>query len=259
MEALETSIREFLNERRWSEDTFQPLERVDCNFVITVTEWDGSSNFKAEAQIQSSRPVYGTSYNSAVLNLSDKDFDFTYSEGQALDFSDQNYTSNLSSLLAYYAYIITAMDNDTFSKLGGSSNLSKAQTIVNNAQNASSKGWKAFDGIRNRYWLIDNLMSKSFNVIREGLYDYHRNGLDMMTDNQQKGRSVIFSLLPKLQKMDNQKRGSMLMQVFFSAKADEMVNIFSGLDPQEKMKSFNILTEIDPANITKYEALKKFR
>ncbi len=259
LDVLEGSLKDFLNGRQWTANDLQVQERIDCNFVITITDWDGSSSFKAEAQIQSSRPVYGTSYNSTVLNLSDKDFDFNYSEGQALEFSDQNFTNNLSSLLAYYAYIITAMDDDTFSKMGGNSNFNKAQTVVNNCQNTSSKGWKAFDGSRNRYWLIENLTNKSYNTIRQTLYDYHRNGLDIMADNQSKGRSVIFSLLPQLQKMDSQKQGSMLMQVFFASKADELTNIFSEADPQEKMKAYNILTEIDPANITKYEALKKLR
>jgi Domain of unknown function (DUF4835) len=257
LEVLETSIKDFLNNRQWSADVLQPQERIDCNFVITITEWDGSSNFKAEAQIQSSRPVFGTSYNSTILNISDKDFDFNYSEGQALDFSDQNYINNLSSLLAYYAYIITAMDYDTFTKMSGTANFSKAQTVVNNAQNTSFKGWKAFEGLRNRYWLSENFMNKSYNIIRESLYNYHRNGLDVMAENPSKGRKLIFSLLPQLQRIDKQKQGSMLTQVFFTSKADEMVNIFNGLEPQEKMKAYNILTEIDPANITKYEALKK--
>ena len=254
---LETSIKDFLNGRQWSADALQAQERIDCNFVITITEWDGSSSFKAEAQIQSSRPVYGTSYNSTVLNLSDKDFDFNYSEGQALEFSDQNYINNLSSMLAYYAYIIVAMDGDTFSKMSGTANFNKAQVIVNNAQNTSNKGWKAFEGLRNRYWLVENFTNKSYNIIRESLYDYHRNGLDIMANDQLKGRKVIFSLLPQLQKIDKQKQGSMVTQIFFTSKADELINILSGSDPQEKMKAYNILTEIDPGNITKYEGLKK--
>jgi hypothetical protein len=259
LDVMESNIRDFLNNRKWTTDVLQSQERIDCNFIITITEWDGSSNFKAEAQIQSSRPVFNTSYNSTILNITDKDFDFAYSEGQPLDFSDENYIGNLTSLLGYYAYIITGFDFDTFSKFGGTAYFSKAQVILNNAQNAPYKGWKAFDGLRNRFWLLENLSNKAYSPIREAMYDYHRLGMDIMTDNKVKGMKVISNILPQLQKIDKQKQGSMLNQIFFTAKADEMVNIFKSVDPQDKIKAFNILTEIDPANSSKYEALKKSR
>lgn len=259
LDVLENSIREFLSNRKWSSERLQAQERIDCSFIITVKEWDGSSNFKAEAQILSSRPVYGTSYNTTVLNISDKDFDFAYAEGQPLDFSDEAYINNLTSLLAYYAYTIVGFDYDTFSKLGGTSYYHKAQTVLNNAQNAPYKGWKGFDGLRNRFWLTENLHNKSYHPIRESLYHYHRNGLDIMAENQSKGRKVVASLLPDLQKVDKQKQGSMLAQLFFTAKADELINIFSTSDPQERMKAYNILTEIDPTNSSRYDSLKKAR
>ena len=254
---LETSIRDFLNNRRWSADVLQVQERIDCNFIITINNWDGSNSFKAEAQIQSSRPIYGSTYNSTILNINDKDFDFNYAEGQPLDFSDQNYISNLTSLLAYYAYIITGLDYDTFTKNGGTSYYSKAQSIVNFSQNVPNSGWKAFEALRNRYWLTENLLNKTYNPIRETLYEYHRNGLDLMGDNPSKAIKNIYSLLPQIQKIDKQKQGSMLPQLFFTAKSDEFINILSKAEPQDKIKSYNILTEIDPANTLKYEALKK--
>lgn len=259
LEVLETGIKDFLNNRKWTTDRLQSQERIDCNFVITITEWDGSSNFKAEAQIQSSRPVYGTSYNSTVLNITDKNFDFAYAEGQPLDFSEEVFINNLTSLLGYYAYIITGLDYDTFSKFGGTTYYNRAQTVLNNAQNAPYTGWKGFDGLRNRYWLIENLTNKTYNPIRESLYHYHRNGLDVMSENAQKGRKAIASVLPELQKIDKQKQGSMLTQLFFTAKADELVGIFSSSDPQERMKAYNILLDTDPANTSKYDALKKVR
>jgi hypothetical protein len=254
---LQTSIRDFLNNRRWTTDPLQAQERIDCNFVITVNSWDGSGSFKAEAQIQSSRPVYGTSYHTTVLNINDKDFDFNYTEGQPLDFTDQNYTSNLTSLLAFYAYIITGLDYDTFSKNGGTSYFNRAQLVVNNAQNAPNRGWKAFENLRNRYWLSENLTNKTYSPIRESLYEYHREGLDVMAGNQQKAEKVIQGVLPKLQKIDKQKQGSMLPQLFFTAKADELVNILSTSSPQERTRAYNLLAEMDPANISKYEALRK--
>jgi len=257
LDVLEVAIRDFLNGRKWSSDNFLSHERIDCNFVLNIKEWDGSSNFVVEAQIQSRRPVYGSSYNTTILNISDREFNFTYTEGQALDYSDQNYLTNLTSLLAYYAYIIVGMDYDTFSKMAGTPYYAKAQNVVNNAQNAGFVGWKAFEDLRNRYWLVENLTNKAFNPIREVLYEYHRNGLDVMYDNQAKGRKYIYALLPTLQKIDKQKQGSMLNQVFFTTKANEIVNILGQISPQERIKSYNILSSLDPANITKYDLLKK--
>jgi hypothetical protein len=257
LDALEVIIHDFLNDRKWSSDNFQPQERIECNLILNITSWDGASNFKAEAQIQSSRPVYGTSYTSTLLNLSDKDFSFSYTEGQPLDYSDQSFINNLSSLLAFYAYTIIGMDYDSFSKLGGTAYYTKAQNVVNNAQNSTFSGWKAFEGLRNRYWLSENLMNPAYTPIRETLYEYHRNGLDIMYENQSKGRTQIIGILPLLQKIDKQKQGSMLNQVFFTAKADELVNIIGQGDPQEKIVAYNVLAEIDPSNIGKYQALKK--
>ncbi|TZF81899.1 DUF4835 family protein [Pedobacter sp. BS3] len=257
LKTLETVIRDFLNNRKWSTDKFQPQERIDCNFVINITEWDGSATFKAEAQIQSSRPVYGTTYNSTLLNISDKDFNFSYSEGQPLDYSDQTYGNNLSSLLAFYAYVIVGLDYDSFAKYGGTPYYNKAQAVVTNAQNASFSGWKAFESLKNRYWLAENLNNKIFNPLREMLYTYHRNGLDIMYDNQTKGRQQIIAALPGLQKIDKMKQGSMLTQLFFTAKADELVNVVGQASPQDKIKTYNLLTSLDPANINKYNLLKK--
>jgi len=257
LDILETSIKDFLNNKRWSVDALLPQERIDCNFVITITDWDGSSNFKAEAQIQSNRPVYNSSYSSTLLNISDRDFGFTYSEGQPLDFSEQNFINNLGSLLAFYAYIITGMDYDSFSKFGGTSYFEKAQTVLNNAQIAPNSGWKAFENLRNRFWLVENLTNKSFNPIRESIYIYHRDGLDVMVENQSKGRKAVLSVIPQLQKIDKQNQGSILNQIFFTAKADEIINILATADPQEKLKAYNALSVIDPANSLKYEVLKK--
>jgi hypothetical protein len=258
LDVLKTAMSDFLNGRKWSNDALRPQERIDCNWVITITDWDGSSpNFKAEAQIQSSRPVYNTSYNSTILNLSDKNFDFYYAEGQAIDFSDQNYISNLSSLLAFYANVIVGMDYDSFSKMGGTPYYAKAQNILNNAQNSANIGWKAFEGLRNRFWLIENLNNKSFLPIREALYTYHRNGLDEMADNPTKGQKSIVELLPEFEKLDQLKQGAMLTQLFFTAKSDELVDVLQNASAQGKMQAYQILSKIDPTNAAKYEGLKK--
>ena len=259
LDALSLSISDFLNTRKWSSKNFQVSERIECNFIITITEWDGSSSFKAEAQIQSSRPIFGTSYNSTVFNINDKDFDFIYSEGQAVEFSDQNYINNLSSLLAFYAYVIVGMDYDTFSKFGGTDYYNKAQVVLNNTQSSPNKGWNAFENLKNRFWLIENLQNRAYNPIRETLYTYHRQGLDVMSDNLTKGRKAIISTLSQLQKIDKQKQGAILNQLFFTAKADEFVNVLRSADPQDKVKAYNTLSEIDPTNASKYESLKKVK
>lgn len=259
LEDLQIAVSEFLNNRKWADFELQSQERIDCNFVITLKNWDGGSNFQGEAQILSSRPVYGTSYNTTLLSINDKNFDFIYTQGQPLDFSDQSYQNNLSSILAFYAYIIIGLDADSFSKLGGTPYYAKAQTVVNNAQNASFSGWKAFEGLKNRYWLIENLNNKSFLPIREILYSYHRLGLDLMADDIIKGRKNIADALPKLSQLDKQKQSSMLNQVFFSAKAGEIVDVFSKGNPMERTKIYNVMVDVDPANTNKYEELKKLK
>ncbi|MBB5441129.1 hypothetical protein HDC92_004834 [Pedobacter sp. AK017] len=257
LEILQNTIREFLNNNKWSNETYTPPERIECNFVITITAWDGSSAYKAEAQIQSSRPVYNTAYNSTLLNISDKDFDFNFNEGQSLDFSDQNFISNLSSLLSFYAYTIIGLDKDSFSKLGGTHFYNKAQNILNVAQVSGNKGWKAFDGLRNRYWLNENLQNKSFEELRQFIYDYHYTGLDQMQEDPAKAAKKIAALLSGLKLMDKQKLGSIFPNMYLATKADELVNVIAVLpDPQDVIKAYNLLAEVDPANINKYEALR---
>jgi hypothetical protein len=256
IDILQTTIRDFLNNNKWTNETYLQQERIECNFVITITAWDGSSTYKAEAQIQSSRPVFGTAYNSTILNLSDKDFNFNYNEGQPVDFSDQNYLSNLGSLLTFYAYTIVGMDKDSFSKMGGTPFYIKAQNIINIAQTSGNTGWKAFDGLRNRYWLNENLLNKNFSELRTFIYDYHSNGLDELQDNLSKGTKDILALLPNLKAMDKQKLGSIFPNVYFASKADELVSVMSLATPQDKIKAYNLLIDIDPANISKYESLK---
>lgn len=255
-QTLETAMKDFLNGRKWSADVILPQERIDCNFVLNITNWDGGSNFSGELQVQSSRPVYGSSYSTTLININDRDVDFTYNEGQTVDYSDQNFQSNLSSVMAFYAYIIVGMDYDTFSRFGGSPYFAAAQTVVNNAQTGSYKGWKAFDGNVNRYWLSENLNNKLYSQLRGFMYDYHRNGLDQMAANVSKGRKAISSFLPTLQQVDRQRLGSMFPLIFYTAKSDELVSLYSKADPQERVQAMNLLLQTDPANGNKYQALK---
>lgn len=256
IEALQKTIRDFLNNNKFSNDSYQPQERIDCNLIITINSWDGGSGYTAEAQIQSSRPVYNSTYNSTLLNMSDKNFDFSFNDGSTIDFSDQNYISNISALLSYYAYTIIGMDKDSFGKMGGTPYFKKAQNILNLAQASGNTGWKAADGLRNRFWFNENVLNPIFGELRNFVYSYHLSGLDQLTDND-KGLTQIMAALPALQQMDKQKLGSIFPNVYFAAKAEEITNVLSRLNPQERIRAYNMLAEIDPANIGKYEGLKK--
>ncbi len=257
LETLQTLVRDFLNNNKWTNETYLSQERIECNLVLTITGWDGNSAYSAEAQIQSSRPAFGSTYFSTLLNMSDKDFDFNYNQGQTLDFSEQNFITNLSSLLAYYAYTIIGLDKDSFGKMGGSLLYGKAQNTLNVAQTSGNKGWKAFDGLRNRYWLNENLLNNSFQDLRLFIYNYHLNGIDLLQENRINAIKKIIGFLAELQQMDKQKLGSIFPNVYFAAKADEIVNVLSLAEPQDKIKAFNSLSAIDPANISKYEGLRK--
>ncbi|QNN40622.1 type IX secretion system protein PorD [Pedobacter roseus] len=256
LDALQKTIRDFLNNNKFSNESYKPQERIECSFVITINSWDGGSGYTAEAQIQSSRPVFNSSYNSTLLNMSDKNFDFSYLDGSTIDFSDQNYISNISALLTYYAYTIIGMDKDSFSKMGGTPFYKKAQNIINLAQASGNTGWKAADGLRNRFWFNENVLNPIFSELRNFIYSYHLNGLDQLTDND-KGLTQIVAALPALQQMDKQKLGSIFPNVYFASKAEEVTNVLSKLNGQERMKAYNMLAEIDPANIGRYEGLKK--
>lgn len=259
LEVLEKAISDFLNNRTWSANTLQPQERIDCSFVITINSWDGSSNFTAQAQIISTRPVFNTSYNSPVLSISDNNFNFSYTEGQLMDYSDQQFMNNLTSLLAYYAYIIVGLDADTFKQNGGTPFYTAAQNIVNNAQNTGFTGWRSMEGMNNRFWLANNLLDRRYQPLRNFLYSFYLNGLDMMSDNVQQARKKMLDLLPSLKDVDRLAQGAVFNQVFFTAKSDELVGIFSGMGPQERVQAYNILAEVDPANVNKYETLRNSR
>jgi hypothetical protein len=256
-QSLETAMKDFLNGHKWINDAILPQERIDCTFILNVTSWDGGSNFTGELQVQSSRPVYNANYTTTLLSVNDKDFDFVYNEGQTIDYSDQNYLTNLSSVMAFYSYMIAGFDYDSFSRYGGTPYFALAQQVVINAQTSSSKGWKAFDDNINRYWLSENMNNKIYSPLRSFMYDYHRNGLDMMADNAANARKNISALLPALTQLDRQRLGAMFPLIFFSAKSDELVSIFSGADPQERLQAMNTLNQADPANGMKYQALQR--
>ncbi len=254
---MEKSIYEFINNTKWTTDIIQINERIECNLIINVKEQLGIDEFKATAQIQSSRPIYNTSYNSTLFNYMDEDWTFKYIINQPLEFNENDARSNLTSLIAYYVYIMVGLDYDSYSLFGGTTYFQKARQIVNNAQTQPGKGWKAFDGTRNRFILVDNLLDNNFKPLRETNYKYHRLGMDIMSQNVDNGREEIKELLPKLLKLARERPNSMILNIFFSAKSDEFVNIFSRAVQSEKQAIIQTLSDIDPGNSNKYQQISK--
>ena len=256
-QTLETSIYDFMNQRKWTSDNFQQQEKIDCSLLINITEENGSDKFKAQVTIQSSRPVFDASYKSTLFNWVDKDWNFQYAQYQPLEFNENSNLNNLTSMLAYYAYIMIGYDYDSFAPKGGTTWFQKAQKVVNNAQNSSDPGWKSYESLRNRYWLVANLLDTKFDAVRQVYYSYHRNGMDNMYEKVDESRKTITSCLNQLSKVQDDNPNSMIMQVWFSSEADELVNIYSGATPAEKTTAVNLLAKMDPANSVKYQNILK--
>jgi len=254
---LKNAVFEFVNTRKWTNDSYAPEERIECSMLLKITERISTDEFSGSIQVQLRRPVYNTSYNSLLLNINDNDFKFKYIEFEPLEFSESTHMSELTSVLAFYIYIALGLDYDSFSLEGGDPFYQKAQTIVNNAQNSRSKGWKAFENTNNRYWLIENLLNKVFQPLRSCIYQYHRKGLDNMTENIEKAREEITKSLDPIKKVYNEKPGAYLLQVFFNAKADELVDIYSKTFPDEKLRVVRLLSQIDPGNGNKYQKITR--
>lgn len=257
-EVMQTALNEFLKGQIWTNNVFKTEEYIKCNMLLNITKEVYSDEFQGTLQVVSSRPVYGTGYDSPMLNILDKNVQFKYSEGETLTFNENSH-DELTSLIAYYVYIILGFDYDSFGKLGGTPYFEKAQKIVTNAQGSNYSGWKSFESNRrNRYWLSENLMNSVYTPIREYIYKYHRLGLDLMGTRLADGCTSIAEGMNDLLKVYRQKSDSYLMAIFFDAKADEIVNIFAGSSDQtQQNKVYNILKEIDASNLSKYDKIKK--
>ncbi|HOE05872.1 MAG TPA: DUF4835 family protein [Bacteroidales bacterium] len=252
---FQQSMYEFINNTNWTNNVFQKDERIECNFNFNLTEQVSSDEYKGTLQITYSRPVFGTSYNTPILNHLDNDIQFKYTEFEPFEFNPNSHTSNLMSIVAYYIYIIIGMDYDTFGNGSGTEYYQKAERIVQNAQSAPEKGWKAYENLKNRYWLVENLLNDQYAPIRDFLYVYHRQGMDKMADKPADARARIEEALENLKTVHRRKQGTFLMQIITTAKGDEIVNIFQESFPDEKARVYNIMKEIDPANVTKYDGM----
>lgn len=256
IDLLQKTIQDYLNNRSWIGLAISPEERINCSFVINITSWDGSKEYKADAQIYSSRPVFNTSYNSPVLAFRDKSFNFSYVEGEQLDFSNDQNLSSLGALLGYYAHVIIGMDQDTFRQYGGSSAFSIARNIVNYSQSSPHDGWRSMESTDNRYWLINNLTDRRYNAYRDFYFNYHLQGLDKLSADAMSTRNEMAKMVEKLKEVDRGNTGNVLTQVLFSAKSNEFVGVFNALPGNEKVRLFNELVNLDPFNTSKYEALR---
>lgn len=256
---MQRDIYEFMNSMVWTDNIFSFSERIECNLLINLDEQLSADEFRGTVQIQLSRPVYNTTYKSTVLNFVDNNFQFRYVEFQPLEFNPNSHTSNLVSVLAYYAYLLIGMDFDTYSQGGGTPYFQVAEKIVINAQNAPEQGWKPYDGSRNRnrYWLVKNILDSEYSGVRQFIYLYHLRGLDRMESDMTRARTEIYESLRRLQEVYRQRPDPFMyyMTVVLDAKADEIVNIFSQAFPEEKNRVVQVLTEIDPANETKYKKI----
>ena len=256
-ETMQSDLYEFMNNRKWTDHQYSMDERIECNIFINLDEQISSDEFKGSIQVQARRPVFNASYETILLNIKDNDFHAKYVEYQTLEFNETSNKDNLTNILAYYAYIVLGMDYDSFTPEGGTEFFQKALTIVNNSQNAREKGWKAYESERNRYWLVENILNKSYAGFRNCTYQYHRQGLDLMSDKAPDGRGVIAESLKSIQKVFRSRPSLYILQVFFDAKSDELVNIFSKSFPDERARVVAILNECDPSNGSKYEKITK--
>jgi hypothetical protein len=256
LETLRDELREFINQRNWTDYEFQQQERIEATISVTVNERNGDE-FVGTMQVQSRRPVFNSSYNSPLLNHQDRDVRFRYIQNQPIDYTDNTYSNNLSSHVAFYVYIILGLDFDSFAPFGGTPFFEKAQNIVNLAQSAADPGWRSHEGSRNRYWLIENIFNPSYRPIRQAMYTYHRLGFDRLVDNIESGRTEVINAIEMLHRAQRNRPGSFWLQLLMTTKSDEIVNLISEASPADKARVVNMLAEVDPANASRYRQLSQ--
>tara|TARA_B100000683_G_scaffold134032_1_gene130815 strand:- start:7771 stop:8649 length:879 start_codon:yes stop_codon:yes gene_type:complete len=254
-QTLQTSIYEFLNNTQWTKTQIQNEERIECTFLISITERVSNDEFKATLQVQSTRPIYGTSYKSTLFNYNDKNFRFKYLEYQSLEFSETSNLSNLTSVLAFYVNIILGLDFASFSDQGGMEYFVKAQNIVNNCQNAPEIGWKAFENDKNRYWIAHDFLDSRYGNIHDIFYRYHRLGMDKLFEEPDDARFEITESIEEIRKIYRENPSAFILKLFFDAKAEEISKIYSEAYPNEQARIIKTLVEVDPSNSTLYQSI----
>ncbi len=252
---LERQLREFINNTKWTNKNYKAEERIECSMVINVSSYNNDL-FSATLQVQASRPVFNSSYSTPIYNFNDRDFDFQYIEFQNLVYNPNQFESNLISVLAFHVYMILGIDADTFELNSGEEYYRQAQIIANYSQQGTAKGWRLEDGRQTRFVLIDDIVSPTYKEFRTTLYEYHIQGLDVMSDDPKKAKAKMTTMFDGLNQMNRRRPNSFLMRVFFDAKADEILDIFSGGPSVNITEVVSILNRIAPMHSSKWRQIK---
>jgi Domain of unknown function (DUF4835) len=260
-QTLQTALYNFMNGRNWSNETFQNNEKIRCNFLINISSAGDNNSYQATLTVQAGRSIYNSSYQSPLINFQDESFAFRYTEFQPLEFSDNRVqgseplAANLTATLAYYIDLILGLDFDSYSLRGGDPYFQKALNIVNNAPDSREiSGWKAFDGIRNRYWLIENLTNSKYTLVHDAYYSYYRSGMDQLYDKPSEGRTAVLNALNMLNTVNTESPNLMIIQFFFQGKSTEVSKIFVPSPADEKARALDLLSRLDISNANRYKA-----
>ena len=261
-QTLQTGLTNFVNSRKWTNDAFQPSEKIQCSFLITIDQDLGNNVFKGKMTVQAARPAYNTTYDSPLINFQDDHLVFKYVEFQPIEFNENRVqgndplVANLTAVIAYYVNVILGLDYDSFGQKGGTPYFQKAWNIVNNAPDGSNiEGWKSFDGLRNRYWLAENLNNNRFALVHDAIYAYYRTGLDMFFENEDAARAGILTALNYLNTVNAENMNSMVIPFFFQGKGNELIRLFSNGTAEQKANAKALLNKLDITNISLYKAL----
>lgn len=257
---LQTGLNTLLNNRKWTNDNVQPNERIECNFLLNILQAQEGNVYKASLTIQAARPVYNTSYQTPLINFIDESITFRYVEFQPIEFNENRVSgtdalsSNLTAVIAYYVYVIIGLDHDSYALRGGDPYFQRAQAIVNNSpEGRDIAGWRAFDNLRNRYWLMENMTNNRYALVHDALYSYYRLGLDFMYENEVEARGSILNALNLLNTLNNDIPNTMIVQFFFQGKSDEIIGVFKKAPPAEKQRAQEMLMRLDISNANTYK------
>ena len=261
---MQQSITEFVNNRSWTQDAFAPDEKIECSLLILLESNPAQDVFKGSITVQSSRPVFNSSYNTPLVNFRDLDFKFTYTENTPIDYNAFQYTSNLSAVLSFYAYLFIALDYESMGKAGGTKYFATMESILNQipANGPESEGWNSFDrnpvsGNKNRYNLITSIQNPKFSVFKDAMTDYHLKGLDIMYEKPKEGRTAILTAMENLLKVFEMNPNNPLITIFMQTKSEELINIFSQAEQSERVRAVNVFKKLDPTNALKYDKIIK--
>jgi len=257
---LQTALNNFLNNRKWTNELYGPNEKIECNFLLNLEQASETNVYNASLTIQAARPVFNTSYLSPIINFKDDNITFKYVEFQQLEFNENRVSgsdalvSNLTAVMAYYANMIIAFDNASFSPRGGDPYFLKAQNIVNNAPDGRGiSGWKAFDGVRNRYWLVENMLNTRYTIMHDVYYNYYRLGMDKLFEDENAARTELLNVLNLLNNFNTENPNTMINQFFFQGKSAELIKVFTKARPQDKARALELLPKLDLTNSAKYK------